>query len=266
MNLVEKFNNIGRKILHLKNNLIGSRSKSINFMKPIYLFLLLFYAVNLSAQVGINTTSPHSSSLMDISSIDKGILIPRVSLNSTTDKNTILNPANSLLVFNEIASNDTVVGYYYWSTPYDRWIKFLDELDKPGVLFATFDSLKLLVYTDAFPGNKEFNFTNVKFNSIVGSSFNGDDLTLPPGDYMVESSIDIDRDYFDYVLRIDGVENGIPGTIATVKTQAEIVSRGHQAVFTITETSTIDFIPLSTQGGVSIPVEPSLSYMKITKF
>lgn len=236
-------------------------------MKPTLFFLLFtICTINLNAQVGINTTSPDKSSLVDISAIDKGLLIPRVSLQSLTDIITIPDPANSLLVFNKIAVNNVLVGYYYWSTPLDRWIKFLDELDKPGVLFTTFDHAKTTVATTANAGNLVFNFSNIKFNSIVGSSFSGDSLTLPPGSYMIESSVNIDRDSFEYILRIDTVSNGIKGTMATVKTQAEIIPKGQQAVFTITEFSTIDFIPLSNAGGATVPVDPTLSYLKVVKF
>ena len=52
--------------------------------------------------VGINSSGalPDSSAGLDISSTNKGLLIPRVALTSTLDVFTIPSPATSLLVYN----------------------------------------------------------------------------------------------------------------------------------------------------------------------
>ncbi len=65
------------------------------------ILLLLSSFINF-AQVGIGTTSPDSSTILDIESTDKGILIPRV---SSSD---IAHPANGLLIY-EI--NDSAFEY-----------------------------------------------------------------------------------------------------------------------------------------------------------
>ena len=61
------------------------------------LFLLIATISSLNAQVGINTTTPDISSILDIESSDKGLLIPRL---TTTERNTIVSPANGLLIYN----------------------------------------------------------------------------------------------------------------------------------------------------------------------
>ncbi len=43
------------------------------------LFILLFPLIGFT-QVGINTTTPDASSMLDITSTDKGLLIPRISI------------------------------------------------------------------------------------------------------------------------------------------------------------------------------------------
>jgi hypothetical protein len=48
------------------------------------------------AQVGIGTNSPHSSSLLDLQSTDKGLLIPRM---TATQISEISNPADGLQVY-----------------------------------------------------------------------------------------------------------------------------------------------------------------------
>lgn len=78
-----------------------------------YIILLLSLAVNLiSAQVGIGTTTPNASSMLDITSTNSGLLIPRVSLTSASDTTTIASPVTSLLVYNSGFSPN---GYYYWN-------------------------------------------------------------------------------------------------------------------------------------------------------
>lgn len=50
--------------------------------------------------VGIGTTTPDTSAVLDISSTNKGMLIPRVALTSTTDNTTVSSPATGLMVYN----------------------------------------------------------------------------------------------------------------------------------------------------------------------
>lgn len=83
------------------------------------LFTLFSSQFVLSQNIAINTTgaSPDESAMLDIVNSSKGMLIPRVSLSSTTDASTITNPATSLLVFNTNASITGEYaageGYYY---------------------------------------------------------------------------------------------------------------------------------------------------------
>ena len=87
------------------------------------LFILLFLTAGLSAwsQVAINTdgSDPDNSAMLDVKSIDKGLLIPRVALTGTLDVATIASPATSLLIYNTATagtSPDNVTpGYYYWN-------------------------------------------------------------------------------------------------------------------------------------------------------
>jgi len=66
-----------------------------------------------SQGVGIGTTSPNGSSMLEITATNKGLLIPRVTLTGTTDATTIATPATSLLVYNTATTSDVVPGYYY---------------------------------------------------------------------------------------------------------------------------------------------------------
>lgn len=79
----------------------------------VALVFTLFFTTILTAQVGINTTVPSAGSLLDISSTDKGILVPRVDI---TDLTTIApitgGSTESLLVYN--TNTTTGTGFYFW--------------------------------------------------------------------------------------------------------------------------------------------------------
>ncbi len=88
-------------------------------MKKISLIVILVFTLfNLQAQVGIGTTTPDSSSILDITSTDKGILVPRISLVAITNLTTPINtPAIGLLIWN---TNATVtggngIGFYFYN-------------------------------------------------------------------------------------------------------------------------------------------------------
>ena len=83
-------------------------------LKAAALAMLIFSSQEVISQVGIGTTLPHSSSILEIQSANSGLLIPRVSLASTTDNFTIPSPATSLLVYNISTVSDVTPGYYYW--------------------------------------------------------------------------------------------------------------------------------------------------------
>lgn len=67
------------------------------------------------AQVGIGTTTPAASAMLDVTSSNKGFLPPRVALTGTTDVSTISSPATGLLVYNLGSGGLATPGYYYWN-------------------------------------------------------------------------------------------------------------------------------------------------------
>jgi len=75
-------------------------------MSKLFLLLSFLLSFCLNAQVGIGTTTPHPSSILDIESTSQGVLVPRM---STLQRTTILLPAEGLLVFD----TDENAFYYY---------------------------------------------------------------------------------------------------------------------------------------------------------
>lgn len=88
-------------------------------MKKITLIAALlgsFYFAN--AQVGIGTSSPATASYLDVTSSNKGILIPRVSLTDLSNFDPITgSEVESLLVYNTntvVGATGVSPGFYYW--------------------------------------------------------------------------------------------------------------------------------------------------------
>lgn len=98
-----------------------------NFTKIVFLFIT---HVVLS-QVGINTTTPDSSSILDITSTEKGVLIPRM---TAIERISISTPiAEGLLVY----QTDDVEGFYFYDgSSWDRILKQSRDAVPIGAIFT----------------------------------------------------------------------------------------------------------------------------------
>ena len=70
-----------------------------------YFSILLLLTLTLNAQVGIGTETPNASSLLELSSTSKGLLVPRM---TEAQKNAISSPAQGLLIY----QTDGTIGFY----------------------------------------------------------------------------------------------------------------------------------------------------------
>src|ERR1700746_1441309 len=79
-------------------------------------FLSLAMPTNTKAQdnVGIGTTTPDASAILEMLSANKGVLVPRM---NTAGMNAIVAPANSLLIYN----TDSMC-YCFYRVPTASWI------------------------------------------------------------------------------------------------------------------------------------------------
>jgi hypothetical protein len=121
-------------------------------MKKPSVFLFAFcilnftFCINCSAQgIAINTTGnvADASAILDVSSLTKGLLIPRVSLTATNNTSPIL-PApglteKGLIVFNTATAgtppNNISPGYYYWGGT--QWVQAIGPAGSTGATGAT---------------------------------------------------------------------------------------------------------------------------------
>ncbi len=108
-------------------------------------FLLGFHSICIGQSFGIGTDTPDPSSILDVSSTNRGILIPRIGLTDANDAAPVTAPAISLFVYNTNASmvDGKGTGYYYWEGT--KWTPLLDYPSvKNGLSFTTIaDGIKI---------------------------------------------------------------------------------------------------------------------------
>ncbi|WP_433833515.1 hypothetical protein [Flavobacterium anhuiense] len=105
------------------------------FIKKILVIVGLFLSMaKISAQVGVVKNNSDQTAALDLTSnLNKGLLIPRISLNNTTDIVTVPNPVASMLIYNtkaDIAGAGALgVGYYYYDGVIWKKLITLDDTD-----------------------------------------------------------------------------------------------------------------------------------------
>ncbi len=86
-------------------------------MKKIAIVYVIMLGALIQAQtqnVGIGTTTPHNSALLDLTSISHGLLVPRVTLIAVGNGTSPVNgPATGLLVYN--TGGALAAGFWYWN-------------------------------------------------------------------------------------------------------------------------------------------------------
>ena len=103
-------------------NYHGLISVKPNAMNKLFLLLFPFFiSFSLFSQsVGIGTTTPDASAMLEVKSTSKGLLIPRL-----TGTGSVSNPANGLIIYNtstnEIMYNAGTSGSPQWETTYNFW-------------------------------------------------------------------------------------------------------------------------------------------------
>lgn len=95
---------------------------------------MFMVSVNIFSQVGIGTLTPSESSQLEITSNNKGVLIPRVNIDdlNTTAPITSQVVEESLLVYN--TNTVSGKGFYYWAE--NKWNRLVD-IDKVLNLITT---------------------------------------------------------------------------------------------------------------------------------
>ncbi len=88
----------------------------------------------IEGQLGVGTASPDSKALLDLTATDKGVLLPRVALVSTTNPISGAKP-DGLMVYNTSTSGTyPTPGVYVWSTTTGDWVRIITNSTLSGSL------------------------------------------------------------------------------------------------------------------------------------
>ncbi|MFI1773031.1 hypothetical protein ACH5TX_15060 [Flavobacteriaceae bacterium MEBiC06459] len=153
------------------------------------LIAFLFNSYIVFAQVGIGTTSPDDSSMLDIQSTSKGILIPRM---NTTQRTAISSPATGLLVF-----DTSTQSFWFYNTSWtelvtnnslldadaDTGIEVEQTTDEDNIHFKTSGSERMIIddtgNTRIGDGSNNTYIESDGSLSYEGTATRWDDLKVP---------------------------------------------------------------------------------------
>lgn len=125
-------------------NLISIIHLKLKSMRATAFFVLAFgLPISLFSQpVGIGTTTPHPSAVLDVSGSSGGLLIPRMSV---AERNAIASPAKGLIVF---VTNDSSL--YYFDGDWQKLVPASQSWNLKGNALLN-DSSFFIGTTNAFP-------------------------------------------------------------------------------------------------------------------
>ena len=177
------------------------RYPNLDLTKKVLIVILLSAVISIPASaqnVGINSTgaSPDASAMLDISSTNKGLLIPRVALTATNAAGPVTSPTTSLLVYNTAtagtAPDNVIPGYYYWNGT--SWISLTTTSNNSNWtltgntgtnadnnFIGTTDDADLVFKTDATEVMRLYSGGGAELNAGAGSD--GTSAIYASGDY-----------------------------------------------------------------------------------
>src|SRR5690606_688612 len=174
-------------------------------------FALVTFAA--TAQVGIGTSNPNSSSQIHIVADDKGIIIPQIALTHSTDTTTITNGnVESLLVYNINAQNDVFPGYYYWSN--NRWNRVVSDGDGTGHLTLSSDDILNYINLDGTLSSIDLGGIAVSNQAITTLVDNGDGTITYINELNLPTTINLAAGLTGLSAYQIAVNNGFSGTEA----------------------------------------------------
>lgn len=168
-------------------------------MKKIYIGLFILTTTITQAQVGFGTATPDQSAEVEIQATDKGMLVPRIALTTSTQKlQTAVNNADALLVFN----NGTALpqGFYYW---------------KANVVSGTDNGTWVAVGSDVSSMPKFFYMPSVILPTTQEQVDELNSIYVPP------STNPVTPNYFTFTPPVVNTDTSVNPPIVTITTPAK---------------------------------------------
>lgn len=93
----------------------------MNRLVKFFLTTFLLAITGIQAQVGVGTRTPNPDAMLEVSATNKGLLLPRIALTSSTAASPLSAHVVGMTVFNTANVADVSLGYYY--NDGSKWIK-----------------------------------------------------------------------------------------------------------------------------------------------
>lgn len=107
----------------------------MNRLEKKIVLLLLLVVTTVSAQIGVGTKTPHPDAMVEVKSTNKGFLLPRVALTSTTSVAPLSAHIEGMSVYNTATTADVTPGYYYNDGA--KWIRLVSGIVADASATAT---------------------------------------------------------------------------------------------------------------------------------
>lgn len=184
-------------MLVLSNNFI-KYSMLIKSLLLIFIYIILSSFQYLYAQnVGINSTgnAPDPSAMLDVSSSNSGILIPRL---SQLQRNAIDDPATGLMIY----QTDYTPGFYYYDGT--DWIQLKKDIKAIGTFTSWSGGRNVLAYSDVtLVSNFKYNLSHTDYDSKITITHSG----IYEISYQIEASPE--EAFASVGIAINGITNGL---------------------------------------------------------
>lgn len=158
---------------------------------------ILFFIIGsiIHAQINIgNGALQHTSTALEISeATNKGLLIPRISLDINDINSTIKpinNPTDGLLIYNYDANKGCLVGFYIWTNKSWQLLSSNENKNTDLLLKNSNTTPSILSLSNIY---QDFNSTinNIVTNTIANATISNNHYTLPAGTYSLDLSLTI---------------------------------------------------------------------------
>jgi hypothetical protein len=204
---------------------------------------LFMYETLFSQNVGISSTgaTPDASSMLDIVSTSRGLLIPRVALTATNAAGPVTSPATSLLVYNTATAgtspNNVTPGYYYWNST--KWVAVLTSsntgwsltgnagTDTTANFVGTTDDQDLVFRTNNTETMRLYSGGGINLNVGTGAATDPGDAIFASGTYANYFEFNIQNLSSEHLASSDIVATADNGTESTFYVDLGINSSGY---------------------------------------
>ena len=174
--------------------------------KIIFFFLAFSYSIcsgqvhsNSEIPLSVNTdgASPDPSSILELSSTDKGVLVPRM---TSTERMAIVNPAEGLYVYQK----DLEEGFYYFDG--NNWLRLVNKVESFNPVMPDGSTEIISVYEEVYANNSytvpvghnlhvymdipDQNNNPVSINGSSGQGLHSQRLILKAGDIISSTTVE----------------------------------------------------------------------------